>query len=308
MPNARSSHSVPTPRGGGLAIVITFLAAAALWSLASEYSGRVLGALFGAGAWVAVIGFLDDHGHVPARWRLLAHLIAACWALFWLRGLPPLPLFGFLIDMGWSGNLLAVVYIVWLLNLYNFMDGIDGIAGVEAVTVCLGGMVLYTLPSADDAVWELPMLLSAAVLGFLMWNFPKARIFMGDAGSGFVGIALGILSLEAAWVAPELFWGWVILLGAFIVDATVTLFRRIMRGERFYEAHRSHAYQNASRRYQSHVKVSITFGVINLLWLLPVAVVVSVGWLDGVVGLIVAYAPLVALAVWYRAGVAELVG
>jgi len=117
---------------------------------------------------------------------------------------------------------------------------------------------------------------------------------------------LGVFSIQAGWVAPELFWGWVILLGAFIVDATVTLVRRVLRGDAFYEAHRSHAYQYASRKFGSHVLVSLAFGVINLLWLLPVAVLVTVGWLDGVVGVVLAYAPLVWLAVWFKAGARAL--
>ena len=227
------------------------------------------------------------------------------WALTWLCGLPSLLVFGFFLDLGWLGHLLAAVYLVWLLNLYNFMDGIDGIAGIEAVTVCLGGAVLFGLAETGGSEWELPLVLMAAVAGFLFWNFPKARIFMGDAGSGFVGLVLGVFSIQAAWVVPELFWAWVILLGAFVVDATVTLLRRVQRGDKFYEAHRSHAYQYASRKYGAHQPVSLAFGVINLFWLLPVAALVVVGWVDGVVGVVVAYIPLVWLAYCFKAGAME---
>ncbi|OGT22372.1 MAG: glycosyl transferase [Gammaproteobacteria bacterium RBG_16_57_12] len=304
LPNERSSHDVPTPRGGGVAIVLTFLIALPLSGLFVVLSTQFVWAVLGAGTCVALIGFLDDHGHIPARWRLLAHFVAAIWALAWLGGLPPLPVFGVMLDQGWAGYLLAAVYMVWLLNLYNFMDGIDGIAGIEAVTVCLGGAVLYILSLASDVTGMVVpvLLLAAAVLGFLFWNFPKAKIFMGDAGSGFVGMVLGALSIQAAWVAPELFWGWVILLGVFIVDATVTLVRRVVRGEKFYEAHRSHAYQHASRKYGSHVPVSLAFGAINLFWLLPVAAFVVMRWVDGVVGTVVAYSPLIVLAIRYKAG------
>jgi Fuc2NAc and GlcNAc transferase len=124
-------------------------------------------------------------------------------------------------------------YLVWLLNLYNFMDGIDGLACIEAITVCLGGALVYVLAVPRGEGWMVPVLLLSAVTGFLVWNFPRARIFMGDAGSGFLGLSIGVLSIQNSWAAPELFWSWVILLGTFIVDATVTLIRRIMRGRIF---------------------------------------------------------------------------
>jgi len=148
-------------------------------------------------------------------------------------------------------------------------------------------------------------MLAAAVLGFLLWNFPPARIFMGDAGSGFLGIVLGVLSLQAAWTNPLLLWAWLILLGVFIVDATLTLLRRLLRGEKVYEAHRSHAYQYASRRFGRHLPVTMAVAALNLVWLLPLAMLVAVGWLDGLLGVLVAYAPLVVLAWRFDAGRAE---
>lgn len=305
IPNDRSSHTIPTPRGGGVAIVVTFLAALCLLFA----GGGILAGLFfsamGAGALVAIIGFMDDHGHVAARWRLLAHFAAAAWAVYWLGGLPPVHVFGQVLDLGWAGSLVATFYLVWMLNLYNFMDGIDGIAGVEAVTVCLGACLLHLL-SADAPLPRSTLLLAAAVGGFLVWNFPTARIFMGDAGSGFLGLILGIFALEASWVSFELFWGWLILMGVFMVDATFTLLFRLLRGEKVYEAHRSHAYQFASRQYGQHWPVTVAVGLINLLWLLPIAVCVSQSRLDGLTGLIIAYIPLVFLAFKYQAGRAEV--
>ncbi|BCO09738.1 glycosyl transferase [Desulfolithobacter dissulfuricans] len=302
VPNQRSSHTVPTPRGGGLAIVVSFLALTCFLVLTANLSIPVLLGLAGAGAWVALVGFLDDRGHIPARWRLLAHFAGAAWALAWLGGLPSIPVPGCRLDLGWSGNVLAAVYLVWLLNLYNFMDGIDGIAGIEAITVCLGAAMLAWLTGAGLLAWLLPLLLASAVLGFLCWNFPVARIFMGDAGSGFLGVTLGVLSIQAAWEVPRLFWAWLILLGVFIVDATLTLLRRMVRGEKLYQAHRSHGYQHAARKYGSHRVVSLTVGAINVCWLYPLAMLVALRWLDGVVGLVVAYAPLVWLAFRFRAG------
>lgn len=306
VPNARSSHSEPTPRGGGVAIVLSYLLALPILGFWGAIAVDVMWALLGTGACVAVLGFLDDHGHIPVRWRLIGHFTGAIWALFWLGGLPPLTLFGFSLDLSWLGHLLAVVYLVWLLNLYNFMDGIDGLASIEAICVSLGGGLLYVLSGeARSAEVFLPLVLAAAVLGFLVWNFPPARIFMGDAGSGFLGITLGILSIQAAWVSSQLLWAWLILLGVFVVDATFTLFRRLLRGDKVYEAHRSHAYQYASRQYAGHLPVTMTVLLINLFWLLPMALWVGLEGIDGALGLVIAYTPLITLAVKYHAGERE---
>ena len=305
VPNARSSHSVPTPRGGGVAIVICFLLAVLGLAVTGHVDSAAAYALCGAGGLVAVVGFLDDHGHIAARWRLLGHFAAATWALFWMGGLPAISLFGTVVDLGWFGHVMAAIYLVWLLNLYNFMDGIDGIASVEAVCACVGGALLYAWLGSAAGSPITVLSLAAAVIGFLIWNFPPARIFMGDAGSGFLGITLGVLSLQAAAASPQLFWAWLILLGVFVVDATFTLLRRLLRGERVYEAHRSHAYQYASRHYGRHLPVTLAVAAINLLWLLPIALCVGVGGVDSTIGLLMAYLPLIVLAVRFNAGSVE---
>ncbi|WP_335945643.1 glycosyltransferase family 4 protein [Pseudomonas sp. G166] len=306
IPNARSSHTIPTPRGGGVAIVLSFLLALPALAVDGLLAWPIMWAMLGAGAGIAVLGFLDDHGHIAARWRLLGHFAASVWALYWLGGLPAITLFGFRLDLAWLGNILAVLYLVWMLNLYNFMDGIDGIASVEAICACLGACLLYWLGGFESLIVA-PLLLAMAVAGFLYWNFPPARIFMGDAGSGFLGIILGLLSLQAAWISPELLWVWLILLGAFIVDATVTLIRRLLRGDKVYEAHRSHAYQFASRQCGRHLPVTLTVAAINLFWLLPLAACVVLWSLDGALALTIAYVPLVLLAIKFHAGELEKV-
>jgi Fuc2NAc and GlcNAc transferase len=300
-PNDRSSHAVPTPRGGGVAIVVAFTAlVAGLFSL-----GRIpLGfasALLAGGLAIAVVGYLDDRLSLPARWRFLVHLAAAAWILVAMHGIPPVPIFGFSVDLGWFGLGLAALYVVWMVNLCNFMDGIDGIASLEAISVSLGGALCWWLAS-DTPLWFIPVLFAACVAGFLIWNYPPAKIFMGDSGSGFIGFVLALLSLWTAQDTPRVFWCWFILLGGFMVDATTTLVRRVRRGERFNEAHRSHAYQYAARRHRSHERVTLAFVAINLLWLLPIALLVAWGTVDGVAATIVAYAPLVWLAFRYKAG------
>ncbi|WP_454846340.1 MraY family glycosyltransferase [Pseudomonas farris] len=303
IPNERSSHSVPTPRGGGVAIVTSFLLALPVLSGLELLSPPVLCGLLGSGLLVAVIGFADDHGHIAARWRLLGHFIAAAWALYWLNGLPPIELFGVTVDLGWFGNILALVYLVWMLNLYNFMDGIDGLASAEAISVSLAICLVYWSTGSTGLVWG-PLTLAAAVAGFLFWNFPPARIFMGDAGSGFLGVVLGALAIQAAWTAPQLLWSWLILMGVFIVDATWTLVMRLLRGEKIYQAHRSHAYQLASRHFKSHKVITLSVVAINLGWLLPLALWVGAGgsWF---IGIVVAYVPLCLTAWKLKAGKAE---
>lgn len=302
IPNARSSHVIPTPRGGGMAIVLTTLAALLILGGLDALTWNLVAGLVGGGVLVAVIGFADDRGGVAPRWRLIGHFLAATWVIAWLHGLPPLEMLGFPVDLGWAGYVLAALYLVWMLNLTNFMDGIDGIAGLEAVTSSLGGALLYLIVVPERTDWFAPLILAAATLGFLVWNWPPAKIFMGDGGSGFLGLILAALSLQAAWVAPSLFWSWLILLGVFIVDATVTLALRVARGEKFYEAHRSHAYQHAAQRTGAHLPVILVVGAINVGWLFPLAVLVARGSIDGLFGLALGYAPLVAVAIGLRAG------
>lgn len=301
VPNARSSHSVATPRGGGVAIaVITLLLLPKLgWS--GSLAWPVVWGLLGGGALVALIGTMDDHRHLAPGWRLVGHFAAALWVLAWIGGPPPLPALGGVLEPGWLGYALATLYLVWLVNLTNFMDGIDGIAGTEAITVSLGGALVYLVAVPGDPQWLVPVVLAAATLGFLVWNWPPAKIFMGDAGSGFLGLMLAAFSLHAGWVKPGLFWSWGALLGVFVVDATVTLVRRVVRGERFYEAHRSHAYQHASLRW-GHRPVTLAVAAINLCWLLPIALLIALGVVDGLLGVLIASTPLVGTALWLRAG------
>ncbi|MBI6978316.1 MULTISPECIES: MraY family glycosyltransferase [Pseudomonas] len=304
IPNARSSHSVPTPRGGGVAIVVSFLSVLPILGAAGVIDWDLVWALSATGAGIAILGFLDDHGHIAARWRLIGHFAGAAWALFWINGLAPISIFGVSLDLSWGGYFFAALYLVWMLNLYNFMDGIDGLASVQAICACLGAALIYWLTGYTELIGA-PLLLSCAVFGFLYWNFPPAKIFMGDAGSGFLGVMLGVLSLYAAWTAPQLLWVWLILVGVFVVDATFTLVRRLVRGDKVYEAHRSHAYQHASRQLGSHLPVTLAVLSINVFFLLPIALCVGLSILDGVLGVLLAYVPLVALALRFRAGALE---
>jgi Fuc2NAc and GlcNAc transferase len=296
-PNERSSHVTPTPRGGGLAIVLSFLAGLAALHALGTVNDVLLWGLGGGGLAVALVGFVDDHGRLSPRVRLIVHFLAVAWALYWLCGMPPLPVGGGYVVDGPAWTALGAVGLVWLLNLYNFMDGIDGIAGAEAVCVALGILAL-----GGGVTW---LLLAAAAAGFLVLDWPPARILMGNAGSGFLGFALGVLAVDAAaWELVPLASS-AILLGVFVVDATVTLLHRWLRGERLSEAHRSHAYQHAARRFVEHRPVVLAVIVINGFWLLPWAWAAQ-AWPQWSMGAVVAaLAPLAMLALRLGAGTVE---
>jgi len=278
-PNERSSHDVPTPRGGGVAIVVVTLAAEGGLAIAGWISARQALALAGGGVAVAAIGWLDDHGGVRASARAAVHFAAAAWALWWLGGLPELRVGAGSVPLGPAGAVLAAFGIVWSTNLYNFMDGIDGLAGAEA-TACgvLGGLLL--LATGGRGVAAAAFAVAAASAGFLAWNWHPARIFMGDAGSYFLGFTFAVLAVasERAGAVPLL--AWMVLLGVFVFDATVTLVRRARRHERLYAAHRSHAYQRAAPSRALHARVSAAVVAIDLvLAALAAAGTLRPGWL-----------------------------
>jgi len=301
IPNQRSSHTVPTPRGGGGAIVVSFLAVvAALTQLLPAGNSAFLFLLFFTSLPVALIGLWDDVRPLPARHRILVHFLAALLLVFGLAH------DGFIGQRStfWllTGGLVLVLTVVWALNLFNFMDGIDGLAGGEAAFVAGGGALLLSLRGGGLEMFLL-LPLAAACLGFLVWNWPPARIFMGDVGSGFLGFVLAALALRTSIVRDDLSpWCWLVLGGVFLTDATITLLRRMVRRERWYDAHRSHAYQRAALRYGSHRKVTVAVMAINLFWLLPLSVLCVI--LPGFEALLalVAYLPLLALAVRLGAG------
>ena len=278
VPNARSSHAVPTPRGGGLAIVVVVLAFILLLVPRGIISGEIAAAIYGGGLVVAVVGWLDDRRGLPAGVRAMAQGLAALWALGWLGGLPSLNLGVARLPLGPVGFVLGVIGIVWSVNLYNFMDGIDGLASTEAITVAgmaallIGGTRVGLLPSPGTteaapgpaSIALVSSLLVSAAAGFLVWNWPPAKIFMGDVGSGFLGFTFGVLAVasENSGGLPLLVW--VLLLGVFVVDATATLLRRICRRERWTEAHRTHAYQLAVQAGHTHKQVTVVVLGINV--------------------------------------------
>ena len=258
-PNHRSSHTIPTPRGGGLGVLVALLPVwAGLAVLHADAPGApvVLPVLAGA-ALLAGLSFLDDLKGLPVALRFGAQLAVIAGLVFWLPA--DARLFQGWLPF-WPDRLLTLLGWVWFVNLFNFMDGIDGIAGVETMTIGLGASLIAGL-----AGWTLPGLwgiaLAAAALGFLAWNWHPAKVFLGDVGSVPLGLLGGWLLIQlaiaGAW-APAL-----ILPGYFLADATLTLLRRALRGEKIWQAHREHFYQRAVRSGLRHDQVSARIALVN---------------------------------------------
>lgn len=298
IPNERSSHTVPTPRGGGLSIVITFLIVVIFTDLLTS---EMVWAFIGSGIVIAVTGFLDDKAHIAAQWRLLAHFIAAFWVLYLLGAIPELQIFNYSITSSWFGVGLVAFLLVWLLNLFNFMDGIDGLAASETIFVSCGGAFFFWLNGVESLSF-ISLTLAASTMGFLILNWSPAKIFMGDVGSGFLGLMIGIIAYANTLEGGSV-WIWLVLLGIFLVDSGITLFRRILNGDKWYKAHCSHAYQHAARKW-GHKRVTLATIGINLCWLFPVANMIY--WNEDIAIFLVllAYVPLIILALKFQSGIA----
>ena len=299
--NERSSHEGIVPRSGGVGFVVpfSFFVLVQVWQ--GVFDWRLAATVILPALVVAAIGLLDDRAGVPVKIRLGVHLAAAVSVLASLSGPVVLEVFGTNVSAAWLVLPLLLLYLVWMLNLYNFMDGIDGLAGSQAAAVSvIVGLILLDLGHSAES--GLMLGLCSCILGFLIWNWAPARIFMGDVGSVYLGFLFGALSIFLHTSGHLEFWVWPILLGVFVVDATTTLLVRLFSGYKVYEPHRSHAYQNASRYLRSHALVGVVVVLINVFWLAPIACAVAKNWLDGAAGVVLAYVPLLILAVRMKAG------
>ena len=280
VPNERSSHTRPTPHGGGLVIVILSTAGLLIaWLLCPVSFPAALPAYL-VGAWlVAGVSWLDDLRSLPNRLRFAAHLLAAVIAVwswgFWSQ--VALPGVGD-VRLGWVGLPVTILWIGWLTNAYNFMDGIDGIAGGQAVAAGIGWAALGWM-SGQLLVSILGLLLAASSLGFLGHNWSPARIFMGDVGSVFLGYSFAVLPIIAAKSDPHLALAGILLVWPFVFDATFTLLRRLQMKENIFAAHRSHLYQRLIIAGHSRRSVSVLYIGASLL-----GVCSALAWSEGMTG------------------------
>jgi UDP-N-acetylmuramyl pentapeptide phosphotransferase/UDP-N-acetylglucosamine-1-phosphate transferase len=250
IPNERSSHTHPTPRGGGLAIVIS-----------GSLDRNLYFALL-CGVLLAVISLIDDLFDIKPLVRLIAHTTTALASLIFLDGIHQVLFFGKEIFPNIVLYVITIVGMVWFINLYNFLDGIDGYASVEAIMMSLA-LFLFSGNS-------ITLILIASVSGFLIWNWPKARIFMGDVGSTQLGFILVVLGIYLHNERNFSIIYWLILAAPFWFDATLTLYRRWRRKEKLSQAHRKHIYQRLVQSGFSHLQVDIFLSLLNVILIVAV--------------------------------------
>ncbi len=245
--NERSSHTVPTPHGGGIALSITWF----IGIIYLHYINQIDVTLFYAlmiGIVISVVSFFDDIYELSAKLRLVVQSLVAIGSIVAIGGFNSLDFGIFSITNQIITNIFAFFLIIWFINLYNFLDGINGYAGSEAIFLSLAGFVLFGGSHF--------LVLAVATLGFLYWNFNNAKIFMGDVGSTLLGYNVAIFTLYYANQEPTNLWIWIILFGVFWFDATLTLIRRKLNGEKISEAHKKHGYQRLNQSGWSHFKVT----------------------------------------------------
>ncbi len=254
--NERSSHTVPTPHGGGIAIALVWFSGLFYLYFTHEIDTALFFALL-VGLLISVVSFFDDLYDLSPKIRLVAQALVAFGGLYFLDGFQELNFFFFTIENQLLTNLFAFLMIIWFINLYNFLDGIDGYAGTESLFLALAGFILF-----GDSVF---LVLAVSVLGFLLWNWHPAKIFMGDVGSTLLGYNVAIFTLYYANQASSNFWVWIVLFSVFWFDATLTLFLRMRNGEKLSQAHKKHYYQKLTQKGWSHSKVTLSALLLNIV-------------------------------------------
>ena len=251
-PNDRSSHETATPIGGGIAIVLTFYAGLFIYYLNGQLEKNIFFALL-SGLLLAAVGVIDDFRGLAPIFRFITQIICTGIALIFLRG------FNSLLgsDLVWFWSFIALFGMVWFINLFNFLDGSDGYASMEAISISLA---LYFFTGSN-----LCLLLTVSVGGFLYWNWPRAKIFMGDSGSTTLGFILAVLGIYFHNNETLNFLFWIFLTALFWFDATITLIRRIINKEKLSNPHKNHTYQRAIQGGFSHLKILILGLGINIL-------------------------------------------
>jgi UDP-N-acetylmuramyl pentapeptide phosphotransferase/UDP-N-acetylglucosamine-1-phosphate transferase len=279
VPGMRRSHTVPTPRGGGIGLVVAIIACGLIPSIAAGTAWPGPTAfwwLAPAVVGIALVGWIDDHGGLSAAKRLAMHCAAALWTF--AAPLLPFAISGgrapWLVVVMLAGGFIGAAIAVWSINLHNFMDGIDGILALQSIFVFGTIATLFARTGNTASAWQF-VLWAAAVLGFLPFNFPRARIFMGDVGSGVLGFLIAA-AVIAQLLDPRIaFASGFVACSAFVTDASCTLVSRMVHGRRWYSAHREHLYQWLVRCGNSHARVVAYYMGWNLLIVLPV-----IGWMN----------------------------
>ncbi len=255
IPNERSSHSTPTPRGGGIAVAIIWFVTISILYFRKEINSDIYFALL-SGLPLSVIGLIDDILTISPRIRLFVQIFSATMAIIFLGGLSQIDIGINILNMHYLFSIIAIIGIVWFTNLFNFLDGIDGYIGSEVIFISISMFLIYGV--------SLPLYIAAAVAGFLLWNWQPAKIFMGDVGSTLLGFTLGVFLVYYQKIEVSSIIIWLIISSLFWFDATITLYRRWRNGEIISRAHKKHAYQRIVQSGYSHQKTVVYSMLINL--------------------------------------------
>ena len=304
-PNERSSHTTITPHGGGLGIIAGFFLIS-LWLMYQEnIYAPVYWSVMALCLLVALVGLIDDIIHLSAIIRLIVHASVSLLVYLGISTLP-LPAIEDILGLPFWLTVLFIIFAGrWWINLFNFMDGIDGLAATQAIFMLLSAVFLsfYFHPMVmETTVWLWMLCLAMATCGFLFHNWSPAKIFMGDVGSTFLAFMIfffALITISLGWINYA---AWAILAAIFVVDGSVTLFRRILARKNILEGHRSHLYQHLADYWGSHQKVTLVYLGVNLFWLFPLAGLSLIyrdesWWL-----LLIAYMPLCLVAYKFDAG------
>lgn len=297
IPNHRSSHVQPTPSSGGVGFAGAFFVYVLGQYLAGELSVDWMMPL-SLGLILAVVGFIDDRRNLDFRFRLGTQVavVMLLWPFF--STLPPLILWGGYHVQGVALIALLSIALLWLINLFNFMDGIDGLAASEGI-FCLCAFMLFNVSPGFDIMPIATMV--SALVGFLVYNKPKASLFMGDVGSYFVGFVVGVAGLLLVRDGGLGYWTAFIALATFTADSTTTLIGRLRTKGLWYHPHRTHAYQLLARHWHSHGRVGALYLAVNVLWVAPLAGIAQLHPEIGFWVALVAWLPLVVAATVVRA-------
>ena len=264
--NFRTLHEYPTPKGGGIVFSIIYIFIVFFNFLMDQLSYEFFMILCLGGAVVTTFGFIDDVKNINARKKLMVQILLSCWIIYWIGDIDLLFLYKipYIVELG-----LLFFFLIWFMNAYNFIDGIDGMAASSAVFTSSTLALVLMLTNPENDIIFLFIYLAVVVGGFLFFNWPKASIFMGDAGSVFLGYTFGSLLL-ISMIRDELsVWTWLVVFGYYFADTTFTQIARVILVKKWYLSHRSHAYQNLARITGSHLKVTVGVVLYNVVWILP---------------------------------------
>jgi Fuc2NAc and GlcNAc transferase len=322
--NERSSHIESISSGGGLAFIIITICSLYFFSYQEYFYIKNVYFLLFASSVIGLVGYWDDLRDISALTRFLTQLLSSILVVLIFSDFPEIQFLSYTFIDANTSKIFGIIFLVWLTNLYNFMDGIDGLATIQGIFILFSYiflvLILDPVSMNSDAkifFYYSTIILFSSLFGFLFYNFPNSSIFMGDAGSSFLGFFLGSLGIYAAannWIS---FWTLIIIWSMFIVDATVTLLIRIYNRDKWYQAHRSHAYQKLTiifsekldsrfeksiARAKSHRRVCSIYFLINLFWVLPLSFLSIKYYQYGFIIALVCFCPLIISSIIIGAG------